>query len=215
MQRSEELNEEQRHVVTARIVHDHAAPRDAQSLAQHLRVLLRCEVMKKMRRRDDLECVIPKRKSQRVADHSPDAGAVSHVEEMIDFEIDADAKGGAGKRLQKIGGSSCYIENRARRTQCHSPKETVIDRNTPVISIEAAQVAQRALHVFARSVRLVEQLRFVNTFGSEHVVAGFLGCWVSRFLGCSVLPSNPETQQPSNSATQKLSNPATTPFSKP
>src|SRR3954453_13689139 len=76
---------------------------------------------------------------------------------MFDVEVDCDGRHIRGQRVQQVRGSRAEVDDdlRVRRETAEEPE---IRSRSARPAIEAAQVAQRALHVLARRVMLVEQL---------------------------------------------------------
>src|SRR5437588_5509879 len=119
--------------------------------------------MKEVRGCDGVEGVVAKGKLPRVADDFVN-GAIALVEEMIDLEIESDAK--AGRVLQQIGIARADVENRPRISAV--PQQAEIDGDSAAVAIESPQIAQRALHVGDRRVVLDEQLRLADATSSDH-----------------------------------------------
>src|SRR4051794_31322484 len=79
------------------------------------------------------------------------------VEQVFDVEVDRDGHHIRRQRVQQVRGSRAEVDDdlRVRR---ETAQEAEIRSRSAGPPIEAAQVAQRALHVLARRVVLVEQL---------------------------------------------------------
>ena len=76
---------------------------------------------------------------------------------MFDVEIDADRHHIRRQRIEQVRGARAEVDDdlRVRR---EAAQESEIRSRSAGPAIEAAQIAQRALHVVARRVVLVEQL---------------------------------------------------------
>src|SRR3954453_11778727 len=105
---------------------------------------------------------------------------------MFDVEVDCDGRHIRGQRVQQVRGSRAEVDDdlRVRRETAEEPE---IRSRSAGPAIEAAQVAQRALHVLARRVLLVEQLLGDDAFHGtsmnavRHAARSTLSCAIGVF----------------------------------
>src|SRR4051794_36090930 len=79
------------------------------------------------------------------------------VEQVFDVEVDRDGHHIRRQRIEQVRGSRAEVDDDLRVGR-ETVQEPEIRSRSAGPAIEAAQIAQRALHVLARRVLLVEQL---------------------------------------------------------
>src|SRR5260370_37733452 len=104
---------------------------------------------------------------QRIAGDAAQCRSLAHVQEVMDFEIDADAHRRPRKLFHEVRRSGGYVENRDRIVLGHFPKQTTIDAVSAVETIETAEIAQPALHGFARRIMFIAELGSVDALRGE------------------------------------------------
>src|SRR5450631_3020454 len=87
---------------------------------------------------------------------------------MLDFEVDSDTQNVAGNSLEKICGAGAEIDDRLDAVEARD--QAPVRRHAAEVSVDAAEVTERALHVSTRRVVFVEKLGLVETRRREHSV---------------------------------------------
>src|SRR3954447_14653144 len=132
---------------------------------------------------------------------------------MFDVEIDGNRHHIRGQRVQQVRGSRAEVDDdlRVRRETAEEPE---IRSRSAGPAIEAAQVAQRALHVLARRVLLVEQLLGDDAFHgtSTNVVRQATRSTLSCAMGVFVASKTSTTYGPGRMCVHWSDCPAATPI---
>jgi hypothetical protein len=103
---------------------------------------------------------------KRVGNDSARPRAFAHIQQMLDLEVDGDTQNVAVDAFEKIGGACAEVDDRPGAVE--ALHQTPVCRHAAEVSVDAAEVTERALHVGTRRVVFVEKLGLVETRRRKH-----------------------------------------------
>src|SRR5512145_1975954 len=102
--------------------------------------------MEKVSGCDKVDGCRTERKPHRVRDHAMDDGRT----EMVDLEVERDPKTGTANALQVVGTAGAQIDDRVDRRE--GLRQAAKDVGSAEVTVEAPEIAQRAIYVCRRRV---------------------------------------------------------------